>query len=303
MLFRSLQAVLAPLPVRWFKKVPGAALVYTAIYRRLKPHGETEVECLGHRLLVNAHDEGIARQILVKGIYEAAESRFFMDWLRPGMAVLDIGANFGYFTVLAARAVGGKGSVHAFEPEPGNFALLSKNIEANGYAQARAHRVALSDAPGQATLFTDPSNLGNPSLAKENVPEEGGAVSVELVTLDGFLDGLGAARPSKIALLKMDVQGFEAKVLAGAKEMLERDRPWMLVEIWPKGLRRAGTDPIAFLEGLVALGYRLRRLDDSGKPEGEVSVRELVEACDRKADGEEFQNVLFVPSEPAGARA
>ncbi len=290
-LFRSLQAVLAPLPVRWFKKVPGAAFVYTTVYRRLKPHGETEVECLGHRLHVHAHDEGIARQILVKGIYEAAESRFFETWLRPGMGVLDVGANFGYFTVLAARAVGEKGAVHAFEPEPGNFALLEKNLKTNGYVdRAHAHNVALGDAPGAALLFTDPANLGNPSLAKDNVPDAAGSVRVAIVTLDSMLDRL-----PKIDLLKMDVQGFEACVLAGARGLLERDRPTLLLEIWPKGLRRAGDDPVAFLEGLVALGYAMHALGDDGKAAATIAVHELVDACDRRADGEEFQNVLFVP--------
>ncbi|MBS2019101.1 MAG: FkbM family methyltransferase [Deltaproteobacteria bacterium] len=292
-LFRSLQLALAPLPVRWFKKIPGVPTIYKAVYRRLKPEGETVVECLGHRLHVNAHDEGIARQILVKGIYEAAETRFFTRWLQPGMSVLDVGANFGYFTVLAARAVGDRGSVHAFEPEPGNFALLQRNVAEHGYRWAHPHRLALSDAPGRAELFTDPSNLGNPSLTEANVPEKGGSVDVELVTLDGFLGELGERR--RVDLLKMDVQGFEGKVLAGAQRMLERDRPWMLLEIWPKGLRRAGTEPLDLLQGLSAMGYRLRELDEEGHPGRTLGVEELVARCDRMVDGEEFQNVLFEP--------
>lgn len=294
-LVRSLRAGLARLPAQHLKKVPGVASAYGAAYRLFGPSGEIEVECLGHRLHLRADDQGIARQVVMTGIYEPQESNFFMEWLRPGMTVLDVGANFGYFTVLAARGVGPSGRVHAFEPEPGNFARLEKNIEANGYSgRATAHRIALSDAPGRAELFTDPANLGNPSLARKNVPVGKGSVMVDVLTLDAFLESLGPSRP-RVDLVKMDTQGFEPQVIAGARELLARDRPWLLLEIWPNGVRRAGGDPAALLNNLVAQGYAIRRLDEKGRPGATVEVGELLSSCDRRHTGEDFENVVFDP--------
>jgi FkbM family methyltransferase len=185
--------------------------------------------------------------------------------------------------------------VHAFEPEPGNFALLEKNIAENEYTdRVRARRVALSDAAGHAELFTDPSNLGNPSLAERNVPRGAGSVTVDVMTLDAFLDGLGPSRP-RIDLVKMDTQGFEPRVIAGARELLERDRPWLLLEIWPSGVRRAGGDPAAFLASLVGRGYGIRRLDEKGRPGATIDAAELLASCERRHTGEDFENVVFDP--------
>jgi FkbM family methyltransferase len=294
-LVRSLQAGLGRLPTQHLKKVPGIGAAYGALYRVFGPRGEAEVECLGHRLHLRADDQGIARRIVMTGVYEPQESKFFIEWLRPGMTVLDVGANFGYFTVLAARAVGPTGIVHAFEPEPGNFALLVKNIATNGYSvRAHAHRLALSDAPGRGELFTDASNLGNPSLTAKNVPAGNGSTMVELVTLDAFLADLGGGRP-RVDLMKMDTQGHEPRVIAGARELIERDRPTLVMEIWPNGVRRAGNDPKAFLDDLVAHGYAIRRLDEKGRLGAAVGVAELLESCDRRRTGEDFENVVFDP--------
>ena len=291
LLFGSLRAVLKRLPIQRLKRVPGAAFIHTAVYRRLKPHGDTEITCLGHRLRVKAHDEGVSRQLLVNGIYEVAESHFFMNWLQPGMTVVDVGANFGYFTVLAARAEGPGGVIHAFEPEPQNFALLQTNVAATGYSdRVQTHRMALGDAPGELLLFTDSANLGNHSLFKENVPDSAGALNVEVIALDAWLDRL-----PKVDLIKIDVQGFEARALRGAIRLLERDRPRILMEVWPEGLRRAGEAPSLFLEGLVERGYQLRPLGDDGRPAERIGVRELLAACDRRVNGDPFQNILFEP--------
>lgn len=296
-LFGLLQKVLAPLPVRHFKKIPGVAWAYTRIYRSLKPHGVKEVEAVGHRMVVHVHDEGIARQLLIKGIYEEEETHFFLEWLQPGMAVLDIGANFGYFTLLAAKAVGSTGRVLSFEPEPANFALLTRNIALNGYAHARGFQLALSDHAGSLRLFTDAANLGNPSLSAKNVPASGAFVDVATITLDAFLAG-ERDLPARFHLLKMDVQGAEALVMAGAKALLERDRPWLLLEIWPKGLRNMGSDPLVFLRGLESLGYTARRVTRSGGSGAKLDPEEVLRICERREEGEDFVNLLFEPHLP-----
>jgi FkbM family methyltransferase len=293
-LFRSLQRVLAPLPVRWFKKLPGAAFIYTTIYRSLKPHGIRELQCVGHRMVVNTHDEGIARQLLIKGIYEEEETHFFLEWLEPGMAVLDIGANFGYFTLLASKAVARSGRVLAFEPEPANFALLEKNIQLNEYPQARAFALALSNREGTVRLFTDSANLGNPSLSAGNVPPSSAHVDVRSVRLDDVLASEKDV-PGHFDLVKMDVQGAEALVIEGARELLKRDRPTILMEFWPKGLRNMGSDPRALLETLDSLGYTPRRVSRRGGTGAALSASDVLRMCDEREEGEDFMNLLFEP--------
>jgi FkbM family methyltransferase len=293
-LFGILQRVLAPLPVRHFKKLPGVAYVYTRIYRSLKPHGVVELECVGHRMVVNSHDEGIARQLLIKGIYEEEETHFFLEWLKPGMAVLDIGANFGYFTLLASKAVGPEGKVLAFEPEPGNFALLEKNVALNGYAQARPIPVALSNRKGTVRLFTDSANLGNPSLSASNVPPSAAHVDVPTIELDELL-ATEKDLPGHFDFIKMDVQGAEALVIEGAMKLLERDRPTLLMEFWPKGLRNMGSDPRAFLERLDALGYDTRRVSRHGGTGPSLAASEVLRMCEQRDEGEDFTNLLFEP--------
>lgn len=293
-LFRSLRRVLAPLPVRWFAKVPGAAFVYTAIYRSLKPHGVQEVSCLGHRMMVNTHDEGVARQILIKGIYEEEETHFFLEWLKPKMSVIDIGANVGYFTLLACKAVGRGGTVLAFEPEPGNFALLEKNIALNEYPQARPFALALADRKGTVRLFTDRANLGNPSLAAGNVPPSADSVEVSTVALDDLLAGQEDL-PARFDLIKMDAQGAEALVIEGAIELLKRDRPTLLIEFWPKGLRNMGSDPVAFLERLEGLGYAIKHVNRRGAVGPPLRPADVVRSCEARERGAGFVNLIFDP--------
>lgn len=291
-LFGLMQRVLALLPVRHFKRLPGVARVYTRIYRTLKPHGIKEIACVGQRMVVHLHDEGIARQLLIKGIYEEEETHFFQQWLKPGMAVLDVGANFGYFTLLAAQAVGPSGMVLAFEPEPANFALLEQNIALNGHAHVRAFALALSDREGSVALFKDPANLGNPSFSEHNVPASGDEVEVPTTRLDALL-AREAGMPARFDFLKMDVQGAKALVLAGAKALLARDRPWLLIEVWPKGLRNMGADPKALLEELESLGYTATRVSRDPARATALRPSDILRICERREDGEDFMNVLF----------
>jgi FkbM family methyltransferase len=227
----------------------------------------------------------VARPILVRGVFEEAETALLRRLLRPGMRVIDVGANLGYYSVLASRLVGPGGKVLAIEAEPGNFALLERNLAENGCTNVEAFQLALSDAPGRVALHTDRSNRGNPSLVGANVPDRGGAVEVEAMTLDAFLAGRGAGR---IDLVKMDVQGAEGRVLAGAQALLAQPGLRVLLELWPRGLENAGTDAGAMLRGLASAGFTVQPVES----EQPLSVEGVLAAVARSRDG--FLNVLFV---------
>lgn len=181
------------------------------------------------------------------GFYEQEETEFFREKIKPGMTVVDVGANIGYFTLIMASKTGKDGRVIAFEPEPENFSILKKNIAYNFLDQVVCRPVALGDAIGFAKLFLSKDNKGDHHVySTEN--ENRDFVNVPVQTMDSQLEKLGI---TKVDVMKIDVQGSESAVLEGMKKIIEQSPDLvMLVELWPYGLRNAGADPLVFLTEL-----------------------------------------------------
>jgi len=262
-------------------KLPGTSFLYNLFYKILRPHGIISIECLGNRLLVNAEDEGIVPYLLTEGIYEPPVTFLFNVLIKPGMTVLDVGANIGYFTLVAAKRVGENGRVFAFEPEPHNYNLLVQNIEFNHCANVTALPIALSDEQGQLLLYLHRTNLGCHSISKENVHSEGGCTRVEATTLDSFISNLGDHR---VDLIKMDIQGAEGLLIKGGEETLRRDGLAIIMEFWPKGLRQVGTDPSELLRKLVELGFQIKVICGEGA--------ELAEGTDLTSTPEAWKAIM-----------
>jgi FkbM family methyltransferase len=169
------------------------------------------------------------------------------EFIRPGMTVVDVGANVGIHTAEFSRLVGPGGKVVALEPAPFNLLALHRAREANDWSNVEIHGVAASDAGGEMGLECSPFNSGNNALSSC-----GGGVTVRTVRLDSLLAG------TPVDFLKIDVQGWEAAVLQGALETLRRNRPIAVrLEIWPKGLRRAGSGLEEILEILASCGLEV----------------------------------------------
>jgi FkbM family methyltransferase len=218
------------------------------------------------RLYVRMDDWVIGARIALRRAYEPHVARIFDDLLRPGMRVLDIGANIGYYTMLAAARVGPGGRVSAFEPDPANAALLARSAAANGFANIDLFNCAASAANGVAELALDDSNG---RLVDPGTP---GARRVQAVALDTLL---GPRHP--VELIKMDIEGAEGLALAGMEQLLRARRPTLVCEFSPPALRAVSRiDPEAFLDRLRALGYRLlvidRALGLSPRPESNAEV-------------------------------
>jgi len=155
----------------------------------------------------------VQRDIYI-GNYERAETKLVRSILTPGMTVLDIGANAGYYTALAAQSVGEHGRVFAVEPYPPNFHRLNAWIRRNDVAQVHAFNFALGAAPGSAQMFSAFADTDAPVMVAHNQPS---VATVEVRTLDSCLDEWGLER---IDFLKLDVDGSETAVLAGASDAL-----------------------------------------------------------------------------------
>jgi FkbM family methyltransferase len=189
--------------------------------------------------------------LLGKSLAERREVRFLRDQVQPGMVVLDVGANLGFYTLLLADRVGPQGRVHAFEPDPLSFDLLKRR--AAGHANIEIHQTAVGDHEGTITLYTNRSNRADnrvhPSLGSDTAE----AVNVPLTTLDDYCI---ARNIERIDAVKMDIQGAEVSALSGFRRTLTNLKPrWMLIEFSPVHLRGAGSSPEAFWAILGELGY------------------------------------------------
>jgi FkbM family methyltransferase len=182
-----------------------------------------------------ADDRSLEPEFFATGVYEATETAILQRLIRPGMTVLDVGAEFGYHAVLASRCVGVTGHVVTVEPEPANFALLEHNVRVNDCANVRCLPVAVSDRDARARLFRSATNLGRHSLYSANVLNPDDALDVRCTTLDALVDYLPGNR---LNVLKIDAEGAEARILRSAQCTLDQPGLTIWVEIWPRGLRR-----------------------------------------------------------------
>jgi FkbM family methyltransferase len=208
----------------------------------------------------------IAREVFFTGRYGPQETALLRAVLRPGDTFVDVGANWGYFTLLAAHLVGPAGRVVAMEPDPRLYAMLRANVQANGLRHVAAIEAAAADAEGTLRLAghdPDGGNWGVSTVIGGDGHEDGGAerFTVQARTVDGVLDEQGTER---VELLKMDIEGAEELALRGMAGGLGRGRyRRVLVELHPTlhPRRRALAGDVAALFG--AAGYRGWSVDHS----------------------------------------
>ena len=235
---------------RWLRR-PTDWILRKIIPDRIRHQGTT--------IVLNKSDP-LGSGALWVGHHEEEELRHFSQNCHPGMGVLDIGANVGFWTALAARLVGPQGRVLAFEPDPSNFQCLQATLAANSFSWVEPYPLAASDQAGSIRLYLSEENCGDHRI----YPHAQGTRSLDIqaVRLDDFL---GEKQVSRVDLIKIDVQGAEAKVLSGLSTTLARHRPLIFFEFWPCGLRQMGNDPVEdVLRYLERLSYQLHRIDHGG---------------------------------------
>jgi len=187
------------------------------------------------------------------GLYEPPVTRVVQQHLRPGGIVVDVGANWGYFSLLAAATVGDGGTVFALEPDPRQFEALSRNVSANGFRQVTPLQAAASAEEGRLSLVGYDEGQANRGVSRVADPSEPGrrfdvrATSVDLLT---------AACP-QVDLVKIDVEGAEDAVLEGMRHGLSARRYRALVlELHPDLLRAKRVDPASCVARMREHGYR-----------------------------------------------
>ncbi len=196
--------------------------------------------------------DSIAREAFFTGRYEPQETLLFRWLVDPGSVVIDVGANWGYFTLLAAQRTGCSGRVVALEPNPDLFARLRANVATNGYANVTCLPIAAAEQPGQIP-FVDGGSMGNSGLSRAARDTERADFVAPSATVDALIEDAGIER---VRLVKIDVEGAEAQVLAGMQHGIARRRyEHVLLEFHPWAFERPQSAFNRCVDGLRSAGY------------------------------------------------
>lgn len=238
------------------------------------------------RALLSDHIEA---QLYWQGFQEADEGvlRLIKRHLPNDGIFIDIGANIGSFTLVAAR-IASQGKVHAFEPSDHHFKRLSRNVALNDFNNVVLNKKGLNDEVGFATLFLpnlsgEINNSGAASLySSTNASDIQVTENVELIPLDDYIHEHGVDR---IDLIKIDIEGAEFNALRGSLATLQRFRPIVLMELDRDNLERAACKPNDILDFWHTLNYRISRI----KCDGETVP------INSEADLTQHQNLMCLP--------
>ena len=221
----------------------------------------------GLRLWVDLGDYGVSRPCLMNR-FEPDETAFVERYLRPGMSFVDIGANIGWFSLIAARLVGPTGHVVAIEPRPDSAERLAMSAAENGLANIRTLRLALAAEVGRSKVGAHLAGANTGGTWLITTPELARTMAVDHQLFDVDVGRLDDIDLPACDLLKIDVEGAEHLVLQGGRKTLARHRPAILSEINPEPLRKvSGVAVGEYLDLLGGLNYRPHRLGPGGRTE------------------------------------
>lgn len=186
-------------------------------------------------------------EIIRKGIYERCQIKLFKKECKKGMTVLDLGAQYGYYSFIAAKLVGSRGKVFSFEPNPDCHSLLLKGIEANGFTNVVPVCKAISNTNGSTSIY-------QPYITDD----EDISFSAETVTLDDFLKDC----EDNIDIIKMDIEGAELFAVGGMKNILKSNLK-IFLELHPTFIRQFGGSPRDCLNVLLKNNFEIYLQEDS----------------------------------------
>jgi FkbM family methyltransferase len=239
----------------------------------------------GAHVVLNRRDPVISGALAL-GVYEKAETAFFLNACSSGMTFLDIGANVGYYTALALAATRGSGRIIAMEPDPENFEYLRQTVAANSGNNVQCVRRAAAECAGRTRLFISDSNRGDNRLYPNELAN--GSIEIDTIAVDDQLVELGV---DTVDFIKIDVQGYEGKVFAGMTNLLSHSPKLLIMsEFWPYGLRSVGTDPRSVLDGLEGYGFRLFEMDGRGGLLALTNKDDLI----ARTTGRKYTNIVAV---------
>lgn len=196
---------------------------------------------------------------LIRGSFEKSEGEFLQRVLTDAAGIADVGANIGYYVLMASRVMNEGGQVYAFEASPIEYEKLNWTVRKNALKNVTTVHAAIGSASGTAKIFQSLSGAG--ALNRLDGPAKPGgawqAVEVPMIRLD---DWARERNWPAVDVMKVDVEGHELPVLIGAREWLERNRPILLIEMNDARSSTVST-PVDIFNYLIGIGYILFDLE------------------------------------------
>jgi FkbM family methyltransferase len=248
---------------RWYlSKFPlrdGKAYWYDRIHAGLKPAERYAVARLdqGFAMKLDLADPEQLKVYFYGHYHERYEADLVRRLLSGDEVFWDVGANVGYFTLVAATALNHRGQIVAFEPGQNAYARLTENLALNPYRNVKTFPVAVTDREGQAVLHVAGDIADSSASLYPAAQAQAGLEVCRTVALDQFLKAEGLRPPD---LIKLDAEGAELAVLQGARELINGSPPLWLMEMEEKNLVAAGASKAAVADFLTAYGYRAAHL-------------------------------------------
>ncbi|WP_432092307.1 FkbM family methyltransferase [Streptomyces sp. bgisy100] len=243
---------------------------YLNPYLRDHPRRRVVRARFGSRFAVDTQDL-IQRYLYLFGVWEPHMTHWLRRRLRPGDTFVDVGANIGYFSVLASHLVGSTGRVVAVEASPTFHERLLQQVRLNAADNVRAVNTAVSDSRKLLTfVLASSKNMGANSI----VPYEGPAESTFEIEARPLPEVLTAAEIATARVVKIDVEGAEGAVVRGLAPVLDQLRPdaEITVEVTPDRMAQVGDSADELMETMRRYGFHAYRLANQYTPESYVSA-------------------------------
>ena len=213
----------------------------------------------GHKIFVDTRDLALTPHILLDGFWEAWITKVFVTRLRTGMTVVEVGSNFGYYSLLAAANVGSSGKVYCFEANPAVAEMLTDTLTINGFLdRCKVDNKAVYSKSGQLQFGCQPRFVAGSSLGYAGAGGSVTTIEVEGISLDEYLsDG------TRVDLLKIDAEGSELEIIRGARRVLTQNPDInLIIEYSPRLLSKVSGSGAAevLADELASMGFRAFRI-------------------------------------------
>jgi len=207
----------------------------------------------GYTVYLNQFEE--IQASISYGIYEPTETKWLYEILKSGMTFIDVGANIGYYSLLASSLVGSSGKVYSFDPSPYAYERLCQTIKLNNITNIHAYNLGLSDHPENVELALREIQVHSPSFCTDNLKTKLGIS--KLITLDSFAEENDI---KFIDMIKIDVEGYEPNVIKGMTKLLNENKVnRIMIEINGYWLVRNNSSPEKLMTLISSLGFVLEK--------------------------------------------
>jgi len=247
----------------------------------------------GNPMVLDLNEVGISHELFLTGIHEAESTAEIRDEIKPGMSIVEIGANIGYYAIIEAKIIGESGKIYAFEPSPTNMKTLKTNIALNSLDNiftTYPYGVGSKSADQEFFLMSKGNMSSFVPRKEDNIIKKVGTVNIKVVSLDDFF-GINSV---KIDYVRMDVEGFEFEVIKGMEGILtaEISPKGLFIEVHSELLNNMGSSCKEFIEHMVKMGYEIKRSRYRGKRE--ICVSSTDKLLDHKLREIGYWETFFV---------